>query len=123
MSHDVLVTDDVRQHVTTVQQHHEPALVETRVPLQPIEARQGLVIDLVQLAGHAGSPTARERGEAAEVVERVDRRGDGDAAHPRTGEEPVIRLAAEEGSGPRSRRDRHRQGARCAVRSRQEPTR
>lgn len=36
---EVLVSDDVRQHVAAVQQDDEPALVEVRVALEPVELR------------------------------------------------------------------------------------
>jgi len=56
--YDVLVSDDVGEHVAPVQQHHEPPLVEARMTLQPVEACQGLVVDVIELARNARAPAA-----------------------------------------------------------------
>lgn len=100
----MLVSNDVREHVAAVQQHHEPALVEARMTLEPVEPRQRVVVDLVELAWNARAPTATQSRKAAEVVQRVRRGGERRAAQTCSREEPVIRLAAEQGAVHEDRR-------------------
>jgi len=89
---------EIRQHLLAVEKLHQLALVEARMAFEPIHPREGLLVEVVELARGARGASFAERRESSVVEHPVAWLRRVRPNQPRPSKEVVVGLAAEQRS-------------------------